>query len=58
VKVFVGDHSLDTLKVLVGGGVGAGQHIFGVEDVKTLVLHRPHVEVVNRHDHVDIEIIL
>ena len=38
-------------EVVVGGGVGAGQHVLGVEQVQPLVLHRAEVEVLDRDDH-------
>ena len=58
VEVFMGD---DRLHPLVGGihrGVRGGEHTGGVEDVEALVLHRPHVEVLHRHDHVDVQVVL
>ncbi len=58
VEVLVGDDGLDALVVVVGRGLGAGEHELRVEDVETLVLHRPHVEVVDRDDHVDVEVVL
>jgi len=51
------DDLLDGLEVVVGGGLRACQHIAGIEDVEPLVLHCPHVEVVNRHDHVAVQVI-
>ena len=51
------DHALDTVIVGIGGGLGLGEHEFGVEDVQPLVLHRPHIEVGDRGDHELIEII-
>jgi hypothetical protein len=56
VEVLVGDDAVDALVVGVGGGVGAGQHVLGVEDVEALVLHRPHVEVAHGDDHVVVEV--
>ena len=44
------------MEVAVGGGVGAGQHVLGVEDVEALVLHRAHVEVADGDDHVVVEV--
>ena len=58
VEVFVADHLLDGLEVVVGGGLRACQHVAGVEDVQPLVLHGPHVEVVHGHDHVQVQIVL
>ena len=58
VEVLVRDDRLDRREVPVGGGVGAGEHVGGVEDVEPLVLHRPHVEVVDRDDHEGVEVVL
>ena len=57
VEIFVRDHALDRVEIGVGRGVGVGQHIFGVEDVEPLVLHRPHVEVADGDDVVEIEVV-
>ncbi len=57
VEVLVGNDALDGLEVAVGGGLGARQHQAVVEDVETLVLHRPHVEVGDGDDHEDVEIV-
>ena len=57
VEIFVRDDRLDPLEVAVGRGLGRGKHVFVVEDVEALVLHRPHVEVGHRDDHEDVEIV-
>mmetsp|Transcript_7275 Transcript_7275/g.15814 ORF Transcript_7275/g.15814 Transcript_7275/m.15814 type:complete len:282 (-) Transcript_7275:748-1593(-) len=57
VKVFVSDHRLDAFVVAVGGGLGVGQNIGGVEHVQALVLHGPHVEIVHRHHIVHVQVI-
>ena len=57
VKIFMRDDGLDAGIVLVGGRVRVEEHVFVVEDVETLVLHRPHIEVRNRHDVEDVEIV-
>jgi hypothetical protein len=57
VEILVGDDALDVLVVGVGGGLGARQHVLRVEDVQPLVLHRPHVEVVDRDDHEEVEVV-
>ena len=51
------DDRLDTGEIVVGGGLGAGQHGGGVEDVQPLVLHRAHVEIVDRDDVEDVEVV-
>ncbi len=57
VEVIVGDHRLDALIVAVGRGIRAGQHVFGVEDVEPLVLHRPHVEIGDGGDVEHVEVV-
>ena len=44
-------------EIVVGRGRGRGQHVFVVEDVEALVLHRAHVEVGDRDDHEHVEIV-
>ena len=56
VEILVGDDALDTLVIEIGGCLGLGQHVLGVEDVETLVLHRPHVEVRSHDDHVAVKV--
>ena len=51
------DYAFDRVEIGIGSGVGVSQHIFGVEDVEPLVLHRPHIEIADRYDVVEIEII-
>ena len=58
VEVLVRHHRLHALVGGVRGGVGAGQHAGGVEDVEALVLHRPHVEVLDGDDHEDVQVVL
>ena len=45
VKIFVRDHALDASVILVGRRLGRREHVFVVEDVEALVLHRAHIEV-------------
>ncbi len=56
VEVFVADDTLDAVVVVVGRGGRAGQHVARVEQVEALVLHRAHVEVVDRDDHEALEV--
>ncbi len=51
------DHRLDAGIIGVGRGLRRSQHVFVVEDVEALVLHRPHVEVGDGDDHENIEIV-
>ena len=57
VQIFVRDDRLDVGVVGVGRGLGIGQHVFGVEDVQPLVLHRAHVEIACRDNHEGVEIV-
>ena len=51
------DDRLDALEIAVGRGFRRGKHIFVVEDVESLVLHGPHVEIRDRDDHEYVEIV-
>ncbi len=57
VEIFVRDDGFDAGEIAVGRGFGRRQHVFVVEDVEALVLHRAHVEVGNGDDHENIEIV-
>ena len=57
-EILVRYHGFDPLECHIGGGVLVGQHATGVEDIEALVLHRAHVEVIDRNDHKDIQIVL
>ncbi|MCY1497009.1 hypothetical protein D9M68_309640 [compost metagenome] len=57
VEVFVRDDRLDIGVVRIGRRFRIGEHVFVVEDVETLVLHRPHVEVGDGDDHEDVEVV-
>src|SRR3546814_2719410 len=50
VKIFMRDDAFDAVIIEVGRGIGIGEDVAGVEDVETLVLHRPHVEITDRDD--------
>ena len=49
--------TLYALIVRVRRALGLGEHHRGVEDVKALVLHRAHVEVVDRDDVVHVKVV-
>ena len=57
VEIFVGDHRLDVLVVSVRRRRRLRQHVARVEDVEALIFHRPHVEVADRDDVEDVEIV-
>ena len=56
VEILVAHHRFDVGEIGVGGGGAVGQHVFGVEDVEALVLHRAHVEVAGGDDHETLQI--
>ena len=58
VKIFMGHDSLDIEVVEIGRRIRSGQHEFRVKDIEALVLHRPHIEVVDRHNIEEVEIVL
>ena len=51
VEILVTNHGLDQFVVAVGSGLRIGQNIFGVEQVKALVLHGTGVKVGHGDDH-------
>ena len=53
----MGDDRLDPFKICVGRGFRRGQNRRAVKDIQPLVLHRAHVEVIDRDDVKDIEVI-
>ena len=57
VEILVRDDRLDIGEVGVGRGLLVGQHVFVVEDVEALVLHRAHVEVGHGDDVEDVEVV-
>jgi len=57
VKILVRDHRLDAGIVGVGRRLRARQHVFVVENVQALVLHRPHVEIGHGDDHENVEVV-
>ena len=58
VEIFVRYDGFNPAIIVVGRRLRAGQHEFGVEDVQPLILHCPHVEIVNCHDIEDVQIVL
>ena len=56
-KIFVSNHRFNVLKIFIGGTLGIGKHVFGVENIQTFVFHRPHIEVTHSHHHEDVQII-
>ena len=57
VEIFVRDHRLDMGVVGIGRSRRRGQHVFIVEDIEALVLHRAHIERGDGDDHEDVEIV-
>ena len=58
VEILMRDDGFHIGEIHIGRGVGANQDVLVVEDVETLVLHRPHVEIRHGNDIEDIEVIL
>ena len=58
VEVLVPNNSLDPLVVPIAGSLLVCKDVCGVENVEALVLHGSHVEVVNRDNVVDVEVVL
>ena len=58
VEILMADHRFDPVKIAVGRGFLIGEDIARVEHVEPLVLHRPHVEIRNRNDVEQVEIVL
>ena len=56
-EIFMGNDALYPLVIHISGRFGAGQHILGVKDIESLVLHGAHVEIIHRHNHVPVKII-
>ena len=58
VEILMRDDRLDRGIVAVGRGLRIGEHVFVVEDVEALVLHRPHVQVGHGDDVEHVEIVV
>ena len=58
VKILVGHDRLDAQIAGIGGDIRGGQNTGGVENIEALVLHRPHVEIINGNDVKQIKIVL
>ena len=56
-KVFVCDHRFDALERGICGCFWICQHAGGVKNIKPFVLHRAHIEIVDRDDHKNVEIV-
>ena len=57
VEIFVPYNPLDALEIYVGGRVGPGQDILGIEDVQGLVFHCAHIEIIGGDNVVNVEVI-
>jgi len=54
----MGHNSLNPLETHISGDVGAAQHAGSIENIEALVFHRPHIEIINRHDIKNIQVVL
>ncbi len=57
-EIFVPDDGLDQIVICIRGRVFVRQDIFGIEDVQAFVLHSTHVEVVDRDQVENVQIVL
>ena len=57
VEIFMRNHTFDTVEIAVGGDLGIGENIARVENVQPFILHRTHVEIADRNDVEQAEII-
>ena len=48
----------DAVEIAIGGGVDIGQDVARIEDVEPLVLHRAEIEIFDRHNVEQVEVIL
>ena len=51
------DHRGDRIVIGVGRGGGIGEDVAGVEDIEAFVFHRPHVEIADRDNVEQVEIV-
>ena len=54
----MGDDRLDVLKRRIGGGRRVGKYRGGIKNIEALILHRPHIKVIDRNDHENIQVVL
>ncbi len=57
-EIFMGHNTLDPQKRGVGGGFWIGQYRRGIKDIQTFVFHGSHIEIIHRHNHKNIQIVL
>ncbi len=53
----MGDNPFNSLVICISGSVWIGQNILIIKNVQALVLHGSHIEIADRHDHIDIQVI-
>ena len=52
------DDAFDQSIIAIRRSLRTGQNVFRIEDIEALVFHRTHVEVINRNDLEQVEIVL
>ena len=57
VKILVRDDAFDQFIITVGRRFGTGQNVFGIKDVQALIFHRAHIEIVDRDDHEQVQVV-
>ncbi len=50
-------HALNIEIIFIRRGIGSRQHVFGVKDIETFILHRAHIKEIHRDNHIDVEVI-
>ncbi len=56
-EVFMTDHSFNIKVVGVSCRFRVCENKFGIKNIQPFVFHRAHVEKINRHDHVNIQVV-
>ena len=56
-EILVPDNSFNTLVISIGCRLRPGQDILGVKDIESLVFHGAHVEIINRHNHIGVQVV-
>ena len=52
------NHPLNTKIILIRCCLLAGKHVLGIKYIQSLILHGSHVEIIHRHNHKHIKIVL
>ncbi len=58
VEILVRNNALNALVTQISRNVRVSQHTGGIEDIQTLIFHRPHIEVINSDNIKQVEVVL